>query len=65
MPLEKYLCPECGHDEFITQPNRYDVYLATEGKLYLQTTHFVDDEVKLFCRECEEPLVFDEDDVII
>ena len=29
-------CKECGNDEFITEPNKYDVYKAEEGKLEFQ-----------------------------
>ena len=52
---KKYLqsCPDCGCLEFISNPNRYDVYEIDEedGKLYLSNTEYIDDN-NISCREC-------------
>jgi hypothetical protein len=45
---------ECGSVEFITQPNRYDIYEIIDGELMLIQSEFTDDEEILFCRECCE-----------
>jgi hypothetical protein len=46
---------KCGSTEFITSPNRYDVYEIIDSKLELtETEQMSDDYVKLFCRECGE-----------
>lgn len=63
-PKEKYLCSECGHDEFATEPNRYDVFIAHAGQLYLQESLTLDEEIMLYCRACGMKRDFAEQDVI-
>lgn len=50
-------CNKCGCDEFISKPNRYDVYQIIEGRLQLIQSPFTEEEIKLYCRECGEELV--------
>ena len=47
---------KCGSVEFITEPNQYDVYQIIEDKLELVNTLTIDDDCKLFCRECGKEL---------
>jgi rRNA maturation protein Nop10 len=47
-------CLGCGSDEFVSKPNRYDIYKVIDKKLVLSESAFVDEEFKLFCRECGE-----------
>ncbi|MDR3108859.1 MAG: hypothetical protein LBU65_04110 [Planctomycetaceae bacterium] len=47
----------CGSSEFITTPNRYDIYKIIGGRLELTNSPFVDDMIKLYCRECGEELL--------
>jgi hypothetical protein len=47
---------KCGSIEFISEPNRYDVYQIVDGVLELIESPFTEDEVKLFCRECGKEL---------
>jgi hypothetical protein len=47
---------QCGSKEFISEPNRYDVYEIIDGKLVLVDSPFIEDEIKIFCRECGEEL---------
>lgn len=54
--MKKIKCKECGCQEFITQPNKYDVYEVEEGELVLQTSEIIDEEPILYCRECSEEL---------
>ena len=49
-------CKECGNDEFITEPNKYDIYKANEGKLEFQKAEIIQETIKLYCRECSEEL---------
>ncbi|MDR2126619.1 MAG: hypothetical protein LBP63_07305 [Prevotellaceae bacterium] len=49
-------CSKCGSTEFITQPNRYDIYEIMENKLTLIESPFIEDEIKLYCRQCSEEL---------
>ncbi len=42
----------CGSDEFVTQPNRYDVYRIVDGRLEFQRSLLTDDEVAVYCRGC-------------
>ena len=58
-----YKCPHCGSEEFITQPNRYDVYVAKEGKIRFSHSEIIDDAIELYCRECEEILKCDDNDI--
>ena len=49
-------CKECGNDEFITQPNEYEIHKVIDGKLEYQRSEFTQDELKFYCRECHEEL---------
>lgn len=49
-------CNTCGSQEFITTPNRYDIYEVINNKLVLSESVFIEDEIRLFCRECGEDL---------
>lgn len=49
-------CKNCGCDEFITKPNKYDVYQFIDGKLEQIKSEMTNDEFKLYCRNCaKEP----------
>ena len=48
---------KCGSDEFVTNPNQYDVYQIVAGKLTRIETCFTADEIKLYCRECSKELL--------
>jgi len=50
----EYKCKKCGGEEFITQPNRYDVYKNHNGAVELQSSKFIDEPEILYCRECSE-----------
>ncbi|MDR1791958.1 MAG: hypothetical protein LBR36_00725 [Bacteroidales bacterium] len=52
---------KCGSTEFITEPNQYDVYEIIDGKLEMTHSEDIDDEFKLYCRECSEELENAED----
>jgi len=43
---------ECGSDEFITQLNSYDLYKLLNNKLEFQGSICIDEEIRLYCREC-------------
>ena len=45
-------CKVCGCDEFITNPNKYDIYKIINGKLEFQRSELIEDKIELFCREC-------------
>jgi hypothetical protein len=47
---------QCGSKEFITEPNSYDVYEVIDDKLEYQKTEMIEDEVKIYCRECGEEM---------
>ncbi len=56
--MEKHTNPcKCGSTEFVSKPNRYDIYQIVDGKLKLINSPFTEDEIKLFCRECGEELL--------
>lgn len=58
-----YICKFCGCKEFISNPNRYDIFEAKEDKLCFIDSEYVEDDLILFCRDCSELLVFNEDDL--
>jgi hypothetical protein len=51
--MEKHIksC-NCGSTEFITEPCQYDVYELINGNLEFQRSEEIEDEIKIFCREC-------------
>ena len=56
--MEKYIKPcKCGSFDFVSRPNRFDVYQIVEGRLQLIQSLFTEEEIKLYCRECGEELV--------
>ena len=61
----KLKCENCGCDEFITKPNRYDFYKLVSGKLVFQNSEFVEQNIRLFCRECSEEIRFEENKLAI
>ena len=65
MTTEKYLCENCGNNEFVTKPNHFDLFSAEDGKLIFQESMLVEDDsqTELFCFECDEKLEFDEEDL--
>jgi hypothetical protein len=50
-------CKSCFGQEFVTEPNQYDIYEVFEEKLILLRTEQVDDVFRLYCRDCSEELV--------
>jgi hypothetical protein len=55
MKVEKYQCPECGSEEFISEPNRYDVFEFQENDFVVTNSHFIN-EYTFFCRECNQEI---------
>ena len=47
----KYNCPSCNSEEFITEPNQYDILIFNDTGFTIQSNEQVDD-YKIFCREC-------------
>jgi hypothetical protein len=45
-------CINCGCQEFVTQPNSYDIYKVVNGKLEFQESELIDNKFILYCREC-------------
>ncbi len=55
MAKPKNICPECDSEEFISEPNRYDIFQFEDNDFIVVNTHFID-EFKTFCRECSEEI---------
>ena len=56
--MEKLIKPcKCGSIDFISKPNRYDVYQIIDGQLEVIDSPFIEEKTKLFCRECSKELV--------
>lgn len=51
--MEKHIKPcKCGSVDFVSKPNRYDVYQIIDGSLQFIQSPSTEDEIKLYCREC-------------
>jgi len=50
--IYKTKCPNCGSEEFITYPNRYDCLIFLNGQFKVEKSEFTNDEEQLFCRKC-------------
>jgi hypothetical protein len=60
--MERNINPcECGSLEFITKPNQYDVYEIIDKKLEFVKSILVEEEEKLYCRDCSKKLVLREE----
>ncbi len=51
---ERKQCPNCGSEEFVTEPNRYDI-LTFEDDFEVTKSYFID-EYNVQCRECAEDI---------
>lgn len=52
MTEESFVCPECESEEFITEPNQYDVLVFEDGEFVVQKTLSTNDKERIGCREC-------------
>ncbi len=59
MAKSKNVCPECDSEEFISEPNQYEVYEFSEGDFVATDSHFID-EYKIYCRECSSEVNVEE-----
>ena len=56
--MEKHTKPcKCGSIDFVSKPNRYDIYQIVERRLQLIQSPFTEEEIKLYCRECGKELI--------
>lgn len=51
MSKHKYHCPKCNSNEFVTEPNQYDILVFTTNGFEIQKTEQTND-YKVFCRDC-------------
>lgn len=47
---------KCGHTEFVTNSNSYDVYQIINNKLEFIKSELIEDNLKFYCRNCGEEL---------
>jgi len=64
MENKKYFCSDCGCKEFITKPNRYDIFKSENGKIIFEKSEDIDDKIILFCRDCSKEVKFESEDII-
>jgi len=50
---QKSKCPNCGSDEFTTEPNQYDILKFSVEGFEVIGTEIIDD-CKITCRECSK-----------
>lgn len=63
MQTKKYKCKECNCEEFVSQPNQYDIFENNHGVLVFKKSELVNDKLELFCRECSQKLDFKDEDI--
>lgn len=51
----KYVCPTCGHDEYCTPLDTYQIYEAVDNRLIRTKREPTNNGFALYCRECSEP----------
>lgn len=51
-PSKNLKCPNCNSEEFVTQPNRYDILKLGAEKFDVVKSEFTENKYKIFCREC-------------
>jgi hypothetical protein len=51
MSKRKNHCPKCNSNEFVTEPNQYDILVFTGNGFEIQATEPIND-YKIFCRDC-------------
>lgn len=47
-------CPNCGSDEFVSLPNRYDILIFKDSRFQVVKSEFTNDEDVIYCRGCSE-----------
>ncbi|MDD3625869.1 MAG: hypothetical protein PHV06_00985 [bacterium] len=52
-----YKCPHCGSTEFITKPDQHNIGHIENGEFIIEHTESVDEEEKIFCRNCGEEII--------
>lgn len=57
----KHCCPDCGSEEFISQPNQYDILIFTDTGFEIQSTEQID-ECQVFCRACSKEVDIEKSD---
>jgi hypothetical protein len=50
--IYKTKCPNCGSEEFITHPNRYDCLVFVNGQFNVEKSEFINEGERIFCRKC-------------
>lgn len=59
-----YKCQNCGSTEFISQLNKYDIYEVRNNKLVYVDSEYINEELKLFCRDCSNEIQFYDCDIV-
>lgn len=54
--MKSLVCKSCGSTEFITQPNKYDIYNVIDNELQYVKTEDIDEPDVFYCRDCGEIL---------
>lgn len=50
--MSKNKCPNCGCDEFVSEPNQYDIMLFNGKEFEIHSSELMYDDGKVFCRDC-------------
>lgn len=48
----KIRCPGCNSEDFVTNPNRYDILKFFAGNFEILKSEFTGEEYRIFCRGC-------------
>jgi len=60
MKTKQIMSCECGCKEFIDKPSGYNIYQLVNGVLVLCNTEWINDESKVFCRDCGKEYEYDD-----
>ena len=52
MASTKNTCPECDSEEFVSEPNQYDILTFERRGFVIQEAVSTNDKEKIYCREC-------------
>lgn len=55
-PSKNLKCPNCDSEEFIAEPNRYDILKLGDEKFDVVKSEFTESKYKIFCRECSSEI---------
>lgn len=57
-------CPNCGNEEFLSEPNQYDIMTFKNGQFIIEYSESFDTD-RIFCRGCGEEVKEENGKIVI